>query len=256
MTETTTPLIAALTALTLITSCLLVLLFLKVRKIHIATYNITSNLSCIRAETDSIFSQIQCLLALERKLNLSEPLPRLRGWAGSPDFLLVLLDDVLNRKPTCVLECSSGTSTVVIARGLQTNGRGHVYSLEHNPLYAAKTRELLELHGLTEWATVLNAPLETKNTSTPWYSEDALPVSLPKIDLLVIDGPPHDTATMARYPALPRLIQRMSSPSAILMDDADRADESHTILQWKKEFPALETENCNCEKGCVRITFH
>lgn len=221
----------------------------KTRKIHLATYQL---LAAAR-ETQTLFSQIQSLLALERQLDLDKPLPPLRGWAGSPDFLLRLSNEILDRKPQVVMECSSGVSTVVIARSLQLNGQGRAYSLEHELEFVKKTRKLLEAHGLSNWAQIIHAPLETENTGTPWYAERDIPGDLPPIDLLVVDGPPATTATLARYPALPRLADRLNEYAVIIADDTNRKDETEMIRRWLESFPAAQATNCHCEKGCMLI---
>jgi len=227
----------------------LILVFHKVKKIHLSTYELES----AAEETKNLFSQVQSFYALEKILNLNQPLPPLRGWAGSPDFLLRVAREILERKPGVVMECSSGVSTIVTARCLQLNGSGHVFSLEHDLTYAQKTRELVAAYGLSSWATVLHAPLQTVTTETPWYSEEVIPADLPPIDVLIVDGPPATTAPLARYPALPRLIGRMASNSIIIADDAARADETKMIERWKEAFPKITVIDCNCEKGCTLI---
>lgn len=229
------------------------LLLHKTRQIHLATYKILDDTTFTRQEASVLFAQIQALFALERKLGMSEALPPMRGWAASPDFLMVVADEILTRKPQTVMECSSGVSTLVAARCLQLNGSGHVYSLEHEIHYANKTRDLLNKYGLTEWASVLDAPLQTKHTETPWYSEEAIPENLAPIDLLVVDGPPASTAPLARFPALPRLLPRMAKDALVILDDADRDDEQEMIRQWILRTPELRQTNRFCEKGCVVI---
>jgi predicted O-methyltransferase YrrM len=221
----------------------------KVKKIHLATYDLTS----AAKETRALFSQLQALSVLERSLALDKPLPLLRGWAGSPDFLLTVSMAIKENRPNVVMECSSGASTLVIARSLQLNGQGHVYSLEHDPVYAAKTNKLLLEHALSSWATVIHAPLETKRTETPWYSEDVIPTDLQAIDLLVIDGPPSTIAPMARFPALPRLIGRMSKHAKVIIDDTARTDDSKMIQLWLKSFPHITARDGSCEKGCMLL---
>lgn len=225
------------------------LLFHKLRRIHLATFELADHAVNTRRETESLFAQIQALLALERILSLRQPLPPVRGWAGSPDFLLALAERVFATKPMTVVECSSGVSTVVAARCLQQLGSGHVYSLEHDEAYAEKTRALLAQHGLSEWATVLAAPLQLGSEGTPWYQDAVLPAALPPIDLLVVDGPPATTATQARYPALPRLRPRMATRFALMLDDADRPDELAIVQRWRDQFPGLKVSRPPCEKG-------
>lgn len=113
-------------ALLVITFALVALLLHKTR----VTYNLVTDTARVRKEIDVIFSQIEALFALERKLALPQALPPLRGWAGSPDFLLRIANELEERKPRTVLECSSGVSTLVVARCLQMNGKGHVFSLQ------------------------------------------------------------------------------------------------------------------------------
>ncbi len=237
--------------ISVVTLTVLVITLRKVYKIHLATYDLLSS----GKEAKTLFSQIQSLYALERTLDLKKPLPPVRGWAGSPDFLLRVGSEILARKPNIVMECSSGVSTVVIARCLQLNGSGHVYSLEHDAIYAQKTNELIAAYELGAWATVLHSPLETTKSDTPWYSEKNIPSDLPPIDLLVVDGPPATTAPMARFPALPRLIGRMASNAVVIADDTQRPDETRMIDLWQKSFPDLTATDCNCEKGCTMLEF-
>lgn len=244
------------TALLVITFTLVALLLYKTRKIHLATYNLVTDTARVHKEIDVLFSQIQALLALERKLALPQALPPLRGWAGSPDFLLRIASEIEERKPGAVLECSSGVSTLVVARCLQMNGKGHVFSLEHDPSYATTTRKLLGKYNLSDWATVLDAPLETKHTETPWYREESIPKDLGPVDMLIIDGPPATVAPLARFPALPRLLSRLSTTSLIVMDDANRDDETEIVNRWLQMFPMLLHRDGYCEKGCALLEYN
>jgi predicted O-methyltransferase YrrM len=228
---------------------LVAIVYHKVRRIHLATYQLAEESRETHRETLALFSQIQALGALERRLQLESALPSMRGWAGSPDFLLALAEEIHCNKPTTVLECSSGVSTVVAARCLQQNGKGHVYSLENAPVFAEKTRQLLKRHGLESWATVIDAPLAPMSNSATWYALNGLPQTLPPIDVLVVDGPPATTAPLARYPALPQLVNRLSPACAIFLDDANREPERKTVEKWVSEYPEFSTTLLPCEKG-------
>lgn len=254
----TLPIVIELLQITLLvaTIALAALLLYKTRKIHVATYSLVADVTKSRQETETLFSQIQSLLALERKLALSEALPPMRGWAASPDFLLRIANEVDERNPITVLECSSGVSTLVVARCLQINGKGHVFSLEHDPKYALITRKQLDKYNLAEWATVLDAPLETAHTETPWYREESIPPGLEPIDMLIIDGPPAAVAPLARFPALPRLLSRMATTALILMDDAKRDDETEIVKRWLLMFPTLLHRDGYCEKGCALLEYN
>lgn len=207
-------------------------------------------------ESSNIIAQIEALTSLQIELKLSHALPPTRGWAASPDFLNNLVSHTLKTRPTTVVECSSGISTVVLARCIENNGVGHIYSLEHDAQYAKKTRDMLKLHGLSEFATVLDAPLRSidmKDWSGQWYSRENLPKNL-KIDQLVIDGPPWFVAVAARYPAVPLLHEQLNHNAVIFLDDSARPGEKIAVQRWLNEFSDLSLLDVpSCEKGCVAI---
>lgn len=223
------------------------LMWRKIRRIDLHTWDVADRVPRAVAQC---FQQLEALQGLYWDLKPALSLPPTRGWAGSPDFLRELASHVLAARPEVVVECSSGVSTVVSARCLQQLGRGHVYSLEHAPEYAQATRDLLARHGLSAWATVIDAPLIPTGTdrgSQPWYDVSGLP-ELP-IDVLVIDGPPMDTAALARYPAGPVLFDRLSASGAVFLDDAGRPDEREIVDRWLQRHPGLELRRVPCEKG-------
>lgn len=232
---------------------LMALVLHKVRRIHIATYTLLSDVRRTRRETEHLFAQLQALLALERTLALPGPLPALRGWAGSPDFLWRLTEEVRALRPEVVLECSSGASTLVTARCLQMLGHGHVFSLEHDPHFARLSREALARQGLSDWATVIDAPLIAQEGGGRWYGLGNLPDAARNARLLVVDGPPADSGPQARSPALSMLRDRLSPGCVILLDDADRADERKAVEEWQRNEPALIVQYLPMEKGLARL---
>jgi predicted O-methyltransferase YrrM len=200
------------------------------------------------------FQQMQSMHSLQLLLKLNYPLASVRGWAGSPDFLLQIAKASCKAKPSNVLECSSGTSTVVLARTMQINGAGHVYSLESDPEFAEKTREELHHQGLTDFATVIDAPLVAHSVHGEhfeWYSLDKLPPL--SFDMLVIDGPPAQLNSQARYPALPLLSKHLCAGALVYLDDAARGGEQKIVSRWCEEFPAIKAEHITAEKGLVKI---
>lgn len=213
-----------------------------------------------RRQADNVIRQVEALMAVHAVLEPRAAPPRSRGWAASPDFLHVLLLTAQARRAACIVECSSGYSTLVMAACARKAGTGHVYSLEHDTHYAALTRQALELHELSAWATVIDAPL--RDLALPgwkgvWYDTDALHRALPQdaaIDLLAIDGPPNPLGPAARYPAVPQLLARMAPDCRIVLDDADREAEQTMLARWRAEFPDLvQIDTPECEKGCVTL---
>ena len=226
---------------------------LKLRRVHLMLYQAQAQSARSSKQLNDLFGQIESLLGLYVDLGLQKSLPPTRGWAASPDFLWQLTQYALNEHPKTIVECSSGVSTLVLARCMQINGSGHIYSLEHESEFACKTRQHLERHGLSEWATVLDAPLrphQIKDETWSWYAEEVLPEGC-KIDMLAIDGPPMHTRSLARYPAGPVLFSHLANNAAVFLDDAAREDEQAIMNLWCTEFPELRQTSLACEKGCA-----
>lgn len=226
----------------------------KVRLVHLMLYDVRDQ---SHRESTSLFRQLEALQGLYTDLGLTRSLPDTRGWAASPDFLLELARHALAEKPKVVVECSSGTSTLVLARCMQLNGGGKVHSLEHDPAYARETRRQLERHGLAAWADVVDAPLTSREfagATWPWYATEGLPRNA-KIDMLVIDGPPQATRSLARYPAGPALFDYLSPGAAVFLDDARRPDEQQILRRWAEEYPEIEQRQLSCEKGAALLRY-
>lgn len=101
-------------------------------------------------------------------------------------LLLSLHEIVTERRPNVVVECGSGTATVVIARAIRDNGAGKLFSLEHDEARKEAVERELASHGLGDHAEILNAPLrpvEIDGKEWRWYATDLLPPG--EIDVLV-----------------------------------------------------------------------
>lgn len=193
-------------------------------------------------------------MGLYLDLKLEYSLPSMRNWAASPDFLLKISRLSENIEGN-ILECSCGVSTIVLAQRLKLNGKGHVFSLEHDPLFADKTKQELQRHNLLDWATIITAPLVKYSIGGGehfWYSLDLLPKHI-SVDMIVIDGPPAHIGKLARYPAGPLLFHRLKNGGIIALDDSDRDDEKEVVSKWLHEFKDYEALNVDCEKGCVLL---
>lgn len=160
------------------------------------------------------------------------------GWAINPYFGEEIVLTLMDERPTLVVECGSGSSTVLIAACLRQLGQGRLIALEHDARFARKTENLLTLHGLNEVATVVQAPLEKRvidGRAFEWYADVSASHIHENIDVLVVDGPPGDTGPLARYPAIPVLRKTLSSNCVIFLDDANRADEQWIGKKWADE---------------------
>ncbi len=179
-------------------------------------------------------------------------------WSAAPDFLATVIQYCNSIKPETIVECSSGTSSIVLAKCYSSIEDSHVYSLEHESHYANITRTELEKHNLGDRCTILESPLidySINSSNYLWYQLDKLNIN--NIDMLVIDGPPGFIQTNSRYPAVPLLIEKLSDNAFILLDDASRDDERNTVLRWTSETSGLiEVEYLELERGCSVLKYN
>jgi len=207
----------------------------------------------LRASTAEDEAQMEAYLQLITLLPPSRPLPRTRGWAASPDFLLTVVDLVLEHRPALVVDVGSGLSTVFEALACRKAGAGRVVAFDHDEEFGSATADLVRRQGLADLAQVRYAPLTAQRTAgrdVCWYDGAAFE-GLDEIDLVVVDGPPGTTGPMARFPALPMLWERLSQRAVIIVDDADRDDERAVVAEWTSLYPELTVERLHHEKGAV-----
>ena len=196
---------------------------------------------------------------MEERLKLDQGIPYTPEWSAAPDFMGLIVEHALAKKPKIILECSSGLTTLMLARCCQMNGQGDVYSLENGPEYAAKTRSYFERYGLEDHTMVIDAPLEKMTLNEAeylWYRTDDLPAEImpQSIDMVVIDGPPGFIQKNSRYPALPLLYERLADGCVIFLDDAAREDEKNIVELWLAEYPAMKHQYIDVERGCSILT--
>lgn len=168
------------------------------------------------------------------RLNLeTDALPHLGSWKADTYFLHRLVDIIEERSPAHVVELGSGASSLVIAKALLDNGGGHLTSYDqHLPFVEQMTQWLVE-HQLT--ASFRHAPLTQRDPRWPglWYK---LPEITPKIDLLVIDGPPWAVHPYCRGMA-ERLFSHIALGGTVVMDDAARPGERYVTRRWRQDWP-------------------
>jgi len=129
-----------------------------------------------------------------------------------------------------ILECGSGLSTLLL--GLFAGRRGvQTWSLEHLPEWHARVTKAIHRHQIPG-VNVCLAPLREYG-EFDWYdfSSRRLPESF---SLIVCDGPPGITRG-GRYGLLSVLEERIGANALILLDDADREDETAILKRWSLE---------------------
>jgi predicted O-methyltransferase YrrM len=197
------------------------------------------------------FRQLEVLQNLSTMLPAGDVLPATRGWAASPDLLMVLVDLVISGRPSLVVECGSGASTLWLAlamRRFEIDGR--IIALEHDSVFGGKTRGFLTRHGVSDLAEIRDAPLESFSVdgeTYSWYAKRTWE-DLAGIDLLFVDGPPAATGPKARYPALPLLFGSLSPVATIVLDDLIVPDMQEVLRLWLDAHPDFGSEMLPLEK--------
>lgn len=235
--------------------CVIGVLLYVLHKLHMIRRQLADTHQQIESSLDvrvqGLFVQLEAYLSLRDKLNLRQGLPYTPYWSASPDFLKIIAEHCLAHKPVHIVECSSGLSSLVLARCCEMNQTGQVFSLENGEEYARNTQQELERYSVQDYATVAHAPLVTHTINGVeylWYSLDELPEQ--SIDMLVIDGPPGYLQPHSRYPALPLLYDKLADQCMVFMDDAAREDEKNIVELWRSEFPVIEHQFVKTERGC------
>jgi len=205
----------------------------------------------IKAEIRQTFRQLEALQNLSAVVPTGDVLPATRGWAASPDLLAVLVDLVIGERPSLVVECGSGASTLWLALAMRRFGiGGRIVALDHDPVFGGKTRDLLARHDVGDLAEVRDAPLEgfgLDGQTYSWYARRAWE-DLTGIDLLFVDGPPATTGHQARYPALPLLSGALSPVATVVLDDLVVPDMQKVLRLWLDAYPEFDSEILPLEK--------
>ena len=205
----------------------------------------------IKKEIKQTFRQLEALQNLNAVLPVNDVLPATRVWAASPDLLVVLVDLVITERPSLIVECGSGASTLWLALAMrQFDIDGRIIALDHDPVFGGKTRDFLARHGVSDLAEVRDAPLESfslEGETYSWYARQAW-ADLTEIDLLFVDGPPATTGHQARYPALPLLAGSLSPVATAVLDDLVVPDMQKVLQRWLDSYPDFRSEILPLEK--------
>lgn len=205
----------------------------------------------VKKEIRQTFRQLEALQNLNALLPAGDVLPATRVWAASPDLLLMLVDLVISERPSLVVECGSGASTLWLALAMRRFGiDGRIIALDHDPVFGGKTRDFLARHDVSDFAEVRDAPLENFSLdggTYSWYARAAWD-DLSGIDLLFVDGPPAATGHQARYPALPLLSESLSPAATAVLDDLIVPDMQEVVRRWLDAYPDFSSEILPLEK--------
>lgn len=200
-----------------------------------------------------VYWQVEALLDLRALLEPRAPLPPLRSWAASPDAIQWLVERLWATRPSLIVECGSGVSSILLGYAVQKLGTGRIVALEHDKNFADESMRRLRDHGLEDVVEVRYAPLtpwrrDGDDREWLWYDVEALK-DLEGIGLVFVDGPPGDLGPLARYPAVPALLPHASSEVVFALDDANRPDEWAVSSRWTEELTGYERLRLRKDKG-------
>lgn len=152
------------------------------------------------------------------------------GWSAKPALISYLLNEYRSFKGT-MLECGSGLSTLIMSMIAEQTG-ARIFSLEHDQEWHELMNARLAASGLTASGLILS-PLCSYG-EYDWYDDRTVPGECQAIDVILCDGPPNSTKG-GRYGVLPRMSHLLSENAIIIVDDAQREEETRMIQRWRKE---------------------
>ena len=192
-----------------------------------------------------LYKDVEAQTDLRGLVTPRAPMPLHGGWALDAEITHMIATMLWQRRPELIVECGSGTSSVWLGYLLEKLGHGRLVALEHDERFLAASEALVRAHGLRDVVEVRHAALEpwtdhaTGGQEYQWYAQAALD-DLKDISLLLVDGPPAATGPQARYPAVPLLLPRCAEDAVIVLDDAERRDETALSDRWLVEAPDLD----------------
>lgn len=181
-------------------------------------------------------------------LKLDAPIPATRNWAASPDVLISLFNHAQTISPKKILDLGSGISTLVLAKAAP---QATIYSIDNSEEYAAKTRRMLETHGVGN-VDLRVAPLAPHSSGVDWYAVEKF-ADISDIDILFIDGPPGAFNETARHPAFDVCLSKLSPRAVIVLDDVAREGERNLAEKFAAALPGHKLEIFDFDKGAAVI---
>jgi predicted O-methyltransferase YrrM len=207
----------------------------------------------------SKISTYDCELQELRALTALAPLTQgafvpLSVWSMEPQALLGIINTIYSNNLDTVVEFGTGLSTIVIGQAFKQRGRGRLISFEENCAWHDTILRQLELNGLHDHVTLVNAPLQPYSNAeinVKWYDTSIVKSALrlvSRIDLLLVDGPV-SISDWSRYPALPVLEPWLDDKSIVVLDDVNRAMETLVLARWQREYSLLIEFSSSTRKG-------
>lgn len=196
-------------------------------------------------ELNKLTEEIQNGISFQQISNLldkGEYIPFTDSSLSFSSLVNILNDISINRRRN-IVEFGSGTSTLIIGKLLQKCGDdGQLLSIEHNQDWADYMMQLVKDWHLEEIVTVAHIPLldsDLCKDGNKWYQLDSVlrnVKNLRSVDCVLVDGPPayEKGKELARYPALPALLDCLAVNCAVFLDDTWREGERKIVELWSE----------------------
>lgn len=171
------------------------------------------------------------------------------GYAASIRYLRRICKTLARGEQAPILECGSGSSTLLMGAMAERYGR-KITSLEHHEEWTSEMHRLVDkfqLHAIQ----LYHAPL-TDYGNYSWYDVPSLDETRP-FGFVVCDGPPKRTPG-GRFGLLPTMEGRLAKNCTILLDDTHRQGEKEILKAWELRQPCRQ-HNFYAVKGFTEVVF-
>lgn len=207
-----------------------------------------------RSDIENLYTQLSAMLEIRRMLGPDIPLT-LRGWAISPDALLIVLNEIVGRTPARVLEFGAGESTLAIAGLLKVAGGGLLTTIEHDECYVSDVSRRIERAGVREQVRILHVPTRDYESrfGLPKFSSYDLGGLDVAFDVALVDGPPAAFGEAGRSVPLDWCIRRLEGERVVYLDDALRGGESRIVEALRAAWPNVNMRTLATEKGLLEV---
>jgi len=208
-----------------------------------------------REDINNLYKQISSFIDLKDIIGPNVPMGPLRGWALSPDALLIVLRDITERPSPRVVEFGSGESTIAIAAALKRRGDGTLTSFEHNEKFSRNIAERLRRADLASHVDLRVIPLRHYKGTASVPSFDSYDLSDQDIefDVAIVDGPINILGSVTRSVPLEWAVSRLRRNGTIYLDDASREGERAAVEGLRAKWQGVVEEWLDCEKGLLRL---
>lgn len=218
----------------------------------------------INKSSSNVIKQIESFVELQQYVPSSL---NFHGWPISPDIALFMAQKIEENDYDLIVEFGSGTSTMLFASMAKNikkkNGKKiKVVTFEHNEKYYIQTKQQLKQQALHKFASVKYAPLTKYTYQDMEFMYYDCENELQKLKnknryqkiLVLVDGPPGATGPLARFPALPHLLDYLTPQNMdLILDDSHRTEEKAVIDKWEKLLEerniTFKSESIPSEKG-------